>query len=191
MFASAQWNDTTDGEALNQGFLVEYPVDPTALVDSPLTPDQSSNGGDFIDRGFYLPSYPGRLLSRVRLWLSTDTAGTYTISLTARAGTYGGPVIGTTTATVFLPAGRGLKTPVNFDFAPAAVTAGTTVTFAMTQVSPAGLDLYYDVGVCDGPCATPSPFIETEGTTPPLDTLRRNGVSALIFDTLPPPPILF
>jgi len=191
MFASGQWNDTTNGEALNQGYLVEYPVDPTALVDSPLTPGPSSSGGDFIDRGFYLPAYPGRLLSRVRLWLSTDTAGTYTISLTARAGTYGGPVIGTTTATVSLPAGRGLQTPVNFDFAPAAVTPGTTVTFAMTQVSPAGLDLYYEVGVCDGPCATPSPFIETEGTTPPLDTLRRNGVSALIFDTRPPPPILF
>ena len=32
MFATAQWNDSTDGEALNQGYLVEYPVDPTALA---------------------------------------------------------------------------------------------------------------------------------------------------------------
>ena len=24
MFATAQWNDSTDGEALNQGYLVEY-----------------------------------------------------------------------------------------------------------------------------------------------------------------------
>ena len=28
MFATAQWNDSTDGEALNQGYLVEYPVRP-------------------------------------------------------------------------------------------------------------------------------------------------------------------
>jgi hypothetical protein len=193
MFASGQWNDTTDGEALNQGYLVEYPVDPTALVDSPPPPGLANNGGDRIDRGFYLPSYPGRLLSRVRLWLTTDTAGTYTVSLTARAGTYGGPVIGTASATVFLPAGPGLPIPVNFDFAPSPVAPGTTVTFAMTQVSPPGLDLFYHVGSCNfsPTCITPSPFKETEGTTPPLDTPRRNGVSALIFDTRPPPPNLF
>ena len=172
---------------------MEYPVDPTALVDSPLTPGVASNGGDQIDRGFYLPSYPGRLLSTVRLWLTATTAGTYTISLTARAGTYGGTVIGTTTATVFVPAGTGLPTPVNFDFAPSPVTPGTTVTFAMTQVSPAGCGSLLRCGPVRlrRPCATPSPFKETEGTTPPLDTPRRNGVSALIFDTRPPPPILF
>ena len=188
MFASEHWNDIPDATGVNQGFLVEYPIDPTALVDSPPAPGLGGTG-DRVDRGFYHPSYPGRLLSRVTLWLSADTTGTYTVSMTARAGAYDGPVIGTSTAIVGLTGGAA-RTPVNFDFAPAAVTPGTLVTFAMTQVSPApapGEIVFYHVGTCnfDAGCVTPSPFTETEGTTPPLDTFRRNGVSAIIYRHAP------
>ena len=102
-------------------------------------------------------------------------------------------VIGTTSKVVSLAAGAAAA-PVDFDFMPAAVTSGSVVTFATTQVSPnTGGFVFYHVGACDfsPACVTPSPFKETNGTTPPLDSFRRNGVSAIIFDTrpLPPPPI--
>jgi hypothetical protein len=190
IFAAGVWNDNRGDTPLNQGYVVEYPTDPTALVDSPPPPGLGTHG-DFIDRGFYHPAYPAALLSTVRVWLSTPTADTYTITMTARAGTYDGPVLGTSTVTIGLPAGTGFSTPIDFVFTPAAVTPGSTVTFTMTQVSPAVLNVYYDIGTCTfGPCATPSPFKETEGTTPPLDTPRRNGVSAIIFDTRPLPVII-
>jgi hypothetical protein len=150
-----------------------------ALLDfAPLTPF----AGDYIDRGFYVPSYPGATLSSVTVWMRTYTAGPYTLSMTARADNYGGTIIGTSSVTVSMPAS--VTTPVTFYFPSPAVAPGTTVTFAMNQVSPSGLALYYDVGVCDlndANCVTPNPTIETGGTTPPLDTFRRNGVSVRIF----------
>ncbi|HJR58889.1 MAG TPA: lectin-like protein [Vicinamibacterales bacterium] len=195
IFAAGVWNDIDNATPLNQGFVVEYPIDPTALVDSPPAP--GSLNGDLISRGFYHPSYPGQLISTVRVFLSSDVDGNYTVSMTARAGAYDGPLVGTATATVNLNGSATLPTPVDFHFAPAAVTPGTLLTFSMVQVSPApdGLpDVLYHRGACDfsAACPTPSPFKETEGTTAPLDTFRRNGVSAIIFDTRPlPPPILF
>lgn len=192
IFAAKVWNDNSDVNGVNQGYVVEYPIDPTAWVDSPPAPGISGNA-DFIDRGFYIPSYSGRLLSTVRVWLTTNTAGNYTVSMTATAGGYGGQVLGTATKTVTLVAGSAVRTPVDFDFVPFGTTPGMTIAFAMSQVSPTGLGLYYDVGTCDfrASCPTPSPFRETEGTTPPLDTPRRNGVSAIIFNTRPlPPPVI-
>ena len=104
MFASSQWNDLPDGSVGNQGYLVEYPIDPTTLVDSPPAPGLSGQG-DQVMRGFYHPSYPGRLISRVTLWLSAGTTNTYTVSMTARTGNYGGPLIGATSAVFGLTAG--------------------------------------------------------------------------------------
>lgn len=150
-----------------------------ALVSFPPT----TASGDFIDRGFYVSSYDGTTLSSVTVWLSTPTAGTYTISMTARAGSYDGTLIGTSTATVTLPAGPAAPTPVKFSFPSPAIAPGTLVTFAMSQTSPAGLDLYYDVGPCglnDPNCVTANPTKETEGTTPPLSVFRRNGVSVIM-----------
>jgi hypothetical protein len=39
-------------------------------------------------------------------------------------------------------------------------------------------------------CITFNPIIETEGTTPPLDTLRRNGVHLRIFGQQAPPSVV-
>jgi hypothetical protein len=193
IFAAKVWNDIPDVNGVNQGYVVEYPVDPRALVDSP--PAAPFGGqGDRVDRGFYHPSYPGRVLSTVRLWLSADSSDTYTVTMTARSGSYGGPVLGTAT-TQFGLTGNAAPAEVDFDFTPAAVPPGSIVTFTMTQVSPAPAAnkfVFYHVGTCDASasCPTPSPFKETEGSTPPLDTFRRNGASARIFDTRPlPPPI--
>jgi hypothetical protein len=190
MHASGEWNDTVDNEGFNQGYLVEYPVNPFALVDSP--PPPTGQPGDFISRGFYHPSYPGRLLSRVTLWLSANATDTYTVQLTARANTYDGPLLGTTSVTQTLVGNVDSMTQTNFNFpSPLVIVPGTRVTFTLTQTSPvpAGIpNVYYNVGACNfsNTCVTPSPFTETEDTNPPLDTFRRNGVSAQLFETILP-----
>ena len=160
-----------------QWFVDDAFIGPPALIS--ILPDALSSG-DFIDRGFYLPSYPGTSLSSVTLWMKAATAGTYTVAMTARLSAYNGPVVGASTATFILPANLNANTPVTFSFPSPAVTPGTLVTFAMTQVSPAPTgataDVYYNVCVTDT-CSANNPIIQTNGTTPPLDTFRRNGIA--------------
>jgi len=137
-------------------------------------------GGDDIFRGFYLPSYPGSSLSQAILSFSSGTAGTYTFSLTAHAGTYDGPVIGSSQATAALDGVQNDDVATSFNFPELPIAPGSTVAFVIQQVSgPSIGDVFYSVSSCDftTSCAIPGPqVIETNGTTPPLDTFRRNGV---------------
>lgn len=147
-------------------------------------------GGDEISRGFYLPSYPGSTLRQVRLYFSADTGGSYTLSLTARGGTYDGTILGTSTATVTLPSDRSTFTAADFIFPNIVVTAGSTVTFAIGVVSaPSGAvpgQPFYNTGPCSAflgnmSCSVSPAVIETEGTTPPLDIFRRGSVAVRIL----------
>src|SRR4029079_7429994 len=76
-------------------------VKPQILIDLP----SPSSSADVIDRGFYVTNYPGLDLQAASLYFSTNTSGSYTFTLTARAGGYGGAVIGTATQTVSLTSG--------------------------------------------------------------------------------------
>ena len=144
----------------------------TTLVDCPGTP-----GGDQLDRGFYVPQFPGTRMDNVTLHFSANTAGTYTFSLTARTGTYDGAVLGTATATATLTADILANVATTFRFSPTAVTEGSTVTFAIAELSgPAGGVVFYSVPVNDPAC----PVVQTNGTTPPLDSNRRQGVHVKI-----------
>jgi hypothetical protein len=70
---------------------------------------------------------------------------------------------------------------VDFPFSTSVIPVGTTVTFAMTLLSGPG-GLTYDVpNGGDAGCG----LIETGGTTPPLDTFRRDGVRTRILGTSP------
>jgi hypothetical protein len=129
--------------------------------------------GDRIDRGFYVPSFLGVSLTRVDLFLSSSTLGTYTFELTARSGTFDGPAIGVGSATVDLGGG---EVQTAFAFSDAEVTEGTTVTFALTQVSGPSDIVFYSVPGDNPSC----PVIQTNGTEPPLSTMRRNGVKITI-----------
>jgi hypothetical protein len=145
----------------------------------------ATNGGDQISRGFYLPSYPGIALTQATLYFSSDTAGTYTFTLTAHQGAYGGPVIGSSNATVDLVANRSTNTPATFNFPSPNIVPGTVVAFEITQTAGPSSTTFYAVGSCDfSPnCVIPGPaVIETDGTTPPLDTFRRNGVSLTLVE---------
>jgi hypothetical protein len=149
----------------------------TALIDCLTT---GATGGDQLDRGFYIPEYPGATLDRVELSFSADAAGEFTISLTARANTYDGPVIGTATAVVTLPANRNLFVQGTFDFSNAAVAPGTTVTFALAQVSGPSTTVFYEVPSAGNAACS---VVQTNGTEAPLSTVRRNGVEVRLFGT--------
>jgi len=147
--------------------------------------------GDLIFRGFYLPSYPGVGLGQATLTFAADTAGPYTITLTVTSGAFHGPVIGSSTATVTLPASRSTFVPLSFNFPSPAITPGSLVAFAMTLVSGPGSanQLFFDVSTCglsDMTCTTGGPAVETNDTTPLLSTFRRNGVVLTIVGATPP-----
>jgi hypothetical protein len=149
------------------------------LADLAMTP-----GGDFTTRGFYVKNYPGTSLNRVRLYLMTRTPGAYTLTLTAHNGAYNGTLIGTATATAALTA---TDQPVDFVFASPAVAMGSTLAFQIGVTGPSS-SVYYSVGPClgDWKCRYPgTQVVETEGTSPPLDTDRRNSVAVQFFGCKP------
>jgi parallel beta-helix repeat protein len=132
-----------------------------------------TNGGtgDFYYRGFYVPNFPGNSLASARLVFSSPTAGSYNVRLTVRSNTYDGLVLGSDTTAFNLASSTDL--PVTFNFPSIRIRENSRVCFIMTIVSGPGTALYYGVGPVTGGCPT---IVETEGTTPPLDTFRRNGV---------------
>ncbi len=117
------------------------------------------------------------------LYLSALTAGTYTFSLTARGGTYGGSILATAAATVTLTSDGNANVATTFVFPSPGVTSGTTVTFAIVETGgPTGATVFYAVPPNGNPDC---PVVETEGTTPPLDTFRRQGVNVKIEGATP------
>jgi hypothetical protein len=145
----------------------------------------NGSGGDLVDRGFYVQNYPIGSLGAVTMQYIGGSVGSYTVTLTATAGAYGGPPIGAIT-TSFSVTNTGGDTPVTFDFGNAPVVPGSTIAFKQTLVSGPGA-LFMDIGngalgVMDNTC--PGVF-ETEGTTPPLDVFRRNSVALAINPSVP------
>ena len=126
--------------------------------------------GDGHDRGLYVTDYPGTTLDQVDLFLTLDSAGTCTIRMTARADTYDGPLIGVDEITGDYPVHPADPADVSFMFDGAAVTPGSIVTFALEVVS--GPFAYYHVASFNPDC----PVVQTNGTTPPLDSPRGNDI---------------
>ena len=153
---------------------VSAPVTFTATGVASLISCGGDPGGDESFRGFYVPSYPGTTLAQVDLFLSASLAGTYTLTLTARSGTYDGPVTGTSQATVTLDGNILDNVQTSFAFPSPAVATGTVLTFALAQVAgPADATVYFSV---PKPGDATCPVTETEDTAAPLSTFRRNGV---------------
>jgi hypothetical protein len=67
-----------------------------------------------------------------------------------------------------------------FDLGGAAVAPGSAVTFTLTQESGQSDEVFYAVDAANFPIGGGGPgvcdVIQTSGTTPPLDALRRNGL---------------
>ncbi len=140
-------------------------------LDCPFDPDASA--GDLITRGFYVKNYRGTTIDLVKLRHATgsDNAGTKTILLVARLGSYDGPILGTASVTRSVTASG---TESVFDFGDVPVQAMSTIAF--TQSLTAGTTpVYYDLGFesCDD-------VVQTQGTSPPLDSVRRDRVGVKI-----------
>jgi hypothetical protein len=143
-------------------------------------PFDSGGGDDNLSRGFYVQSYPGTNLGTVQVIYQSSVSGSYTISMTARAGTYTGTLIGTThTVAVTLPASTYVT--ATFDFGGTPVISGTTLAFLQGKVSGPGL-AFYNTGPCgfDLSCTLCPGVYQTEGTSAPLDTIRRRSVAVVI-----------
>jgi hypothetical protein len=129
--------------------------------------------GDQVDRGFYVTNYAGSTLDTVTMQFIGNVAESKTLTLTAAAGVFGGLVIGSAVASGVVPtSGAGL--PLTFNFGNAPVVPGSTVTFALT-LNAGAVPVFYNVGV--GPCPG---VTQTNGTTPPLDSVRRDSVGLVI-----------
>jgi len=131
----------------------------------------SSVEGDGIDRGFYLSNYPGQSLHSIRLRHYASVAGSYRITVTARAGNYGGAIIGEPyTAFVTLGSNSNSGTNVLYELGDMPVTPGSTIAFSMTAAGPGSV--YFDTALASS-CSN---VTETDGTSVPLSFFRRSTV---------------
>ena len=130
-----------------------------------------NNGGDFVDRAFYVSNYPGTSIQKVALNHKGATAGTRTITLTARLSTYDGTFLGVASVTKAFSTSFGLTV---FDFGNIPVAEGSRITFVQSVIAGSD-DVYFDVGV--GPCTG---ITETNGSTPPLSSVRGSTVGLVI-----------
>jgi parallel beta-helix repeat protein len=139
----------------------------------------TGESGDFYNRGFYIPRYPGTNLQSVTLEFSTPVAGAYKIGLQVRAGSYNSrTILGDTSEQVtFLPPG-GIDKLVTFEFPLPRITKGSTVCFIVSLISGPSETLYYSVPGFTGGNTN---IIETDGTDGPLDTFRRFGVKIVVI----------
>jgi hypothetical protein len=149
-------------------------ADTPPVIDCPwYSPTTADN---FAVRGFYVASYPGTSLKQVTLHLYPSAPGSFTLSLTARQGSYGGTLLGTATTPVTFTSTTPIQ--VDFIFGNVSVSAGSTVTF---QGSVAGPSTVFMEVVSSNACLV----IETDGTDSPLSTFRRQSVAVNIHGDLP------
>ena len=145
-------------------------------------PQNGTAAGDTIPRGFYITSYPGVTLSKVTLWLSaiSGNTGNYSIVLTAYEEVYDGPIVGTASSYVFLNAYPS-SIPVVFDFSNIPMIIGSTIAFKLTVDTGPITTFNYDTnGNYAGLTGSSIGIVQTNGTTPPLDTFRRDGIAIIL-----------
>ncbi len=144
---------------------------------------------DDLTRAFYWPKFGGTSLRQVDLYLSSNASANaptpYTVQLIATAGGYNGPVIGTSTVTVFLRGtpSENLQTHFVFNGTPA-VQKNSTVAFRFNVTSGNAPDLRFNVGPCGlgvTQCKSGCPLVETNDATGTLSTFRRVGCGAAIY----------
>ena len=151
---------------------VTSPVAAEELVNCMVS--DTSGGNDEISRPFYISGYPGVTLEEVVLWFETLPAGSFSYRMTVRENAYNGAVLGQATADYTFTSGS-VPVPVVFDFGRVLVSSGTTLAFTMEQTAGAGTT-YYVTSHPDG-----CPITQTNGATPPLDSVRDDGIYALMY----------
>jgi hypothetical protein len=163
----------------------------TGSTPSPLVYCPPSNGsGDPLTHAFYDSKYPGRSLSEVVVYLSSNAAANtptpYTIQMTASLGGFNGTPIGTSTVTAYLRGNSSQNLPTNFVFpATATFSKNSTLAFQFTVLSnPNNATLTFNVGSCgvgNTNCKTSCPLVETTDASGTTSTFYRKGTSATIY----------
>lgn len=130
------------------------------------------DGGDNINRAFYIESFPGFTLDQVYLFFDTSGPGFAEYTLTARSNNFGGSVLGEAQASYdFLDSNS--PSPILFDFRRTLVSAGQRITFEIDQIS--GPSTFFSTSANAG-----CPIIQTEDNDPPLSMFRRDGITAIV-----------
>jgi len=122
-----------------------------ATVSTVYTCPSSGHSGnhDSIFNGFFVQNVNASNLHSVVIPYTTDFDGLYTLTLTARRGTYTGTQVGTTqTQTVSLSSSA--DTLVTWNFGDAPITAGDTLTFTHTENGPGGVQFNLQPTLCTG-----------------------------------------
>ncbi len=170
--------------ALGTSGAVTFTATGTSVTKELLSCGPSSGNGDELNRAFYWAK-PGsaKTMKQVTLYLaSNDPANIptpYTIQLVARAESFGGAIIGTSTQTVYLRGSASQNLATQFTFPSVALPSGNkNVTFQFNVLSnPNGAKLYF----AKGPSSCTS-ITETAGVTPlPLSTKIGTGVGIRIL----------
>ena len=143
-------------------------LDPEVLVACP------GAMGDFYSHGFYVSQYPGITLDSATLKMAATVTGTYQVAMTVFSNMYDGPILAAATNQVAFSGLLSDAVPVVWTFPATPIEKYSRVCFRLSLISGPSTAVYYAVG--DG-CNS---VIETEGTTPPLDTFRRDGVDVTI-----------
>jgi hypothetical protein len=113
-------------------------------------PSSGNNGNhDSISNGFFVQNLNTTNLHSVQIYYTTDTSGTYTLTLTARRNSYAGPQVGTTlTKTVALTSSQ--DTAVTWTFADPAIPADSSLYFNHTESGPGGVQFNLQPNICTG-----------------------------------------
>ena len=134
-----------------------------------------------LTRGIVVPKFEGTNLRTVQLQYGANMSGTYRITVTARSGSFDGPLVGSPqTAYVFLiPYNMSVAAPVTFDFGGAPVDEDSVLTLTQTVSGPG--EAFFDggMGAAAVDPAPPLPMVEayeTDDTRPPLSTYRKARV---------------
>ncbi len=136
----------------------------------------SGVGGDLYARGFYIPQYPGVTLASAALKMSATVAGIYEIALTVLSNAYNGPILAAKTNKVQFSGSGSERLSVSWTFPSTPIQKYGRVCFRLSLIAGPSSAVYYDVPITNG-CPE---VIQTQGTTPPLDMFRRNGVDLVI-----------
>ncbi|WP_376694085.1 hypothetical protein [Wenzhouxiangella sp. EGI_FJ10409] len=163
---------TSDGGLVTEGVISSPPPLPP-LYACPF----DGTGGDNLGRGFYVEDFPAERLDEVTLQYYPKAAGNYKLELTAREGAYDGRLIGRRTVSFNSSSGSDVVRQT-YDFGGATVTEGAVVAFSHEIVrQPGSAGISYDVANGSGGCTD---IVQTHGTSPPLDSSRRDNVGLQI-----------
>ena len=155
------------------------------------------DGSDALRRGFYWAPGRAKTLKQATVYLSAGgpAAGApkpYTIMLSALSGAFNGPVIATSTQTVYLNGNASQNLASQFPFTGSlSIPASTkSVAFKFTIVNPGnGSKLSFNVGPCglgtkacsNLPTACSALTETNDATTLPLSTVRRKGLAVKLL----------